>query len=102
MPSTSRDPLPAGEAKVVVDFAYDGKKGKRGKGGTITISVNGNPAAESKLKRTAPIVLDIGEGLDVGEDAGSPVGFTYKLPFEFTGKIEHQRVGTAHRPALSL
>jgi len=23
-----------------------------------------------------------------GEDAGSPVDFTYKLPFKFTGKID--------------
>jgi len=26
--------------------------------------------------------------LDIGRDAGSPIDFTYKLPFEFTGKIE--------------
>jgi hypothetical protein len=30
----------------------------------------------------------IGEGLDIGTDLGSAVGFTYKLPFTFTGKIE--------------
>jgi hypothetical protein len=26
--------------------------------------------------------------LDIGEDIGSPVDFTYKLRFEFTGNIE--------------
>jgi hypothetical protein len=26
--------------------------------------------------------------LDIGRDVGSPIDFTYKLPFEFTGKID--------------
>jgi arylsulfatase len=30
----------------------------------------------------------LGEGLDVGMDVGSPVDFTYEMPFAFTGKIE--------------
>jgi hypothetical protein len=30
----------------------------------------------------------IGEGLDIGEDVGSAVDFTYKLPFTFTGTID--------------
>jgi hypothetical protein len=31
----------------------------------------------------------IGEGFDVGEDVGSPVDFTYKPPFKFTGTIDN-------------
>jgi hypothetical protein len=27
-------------------------------------------------------------GLDIGRDVGSPIDFTYKVPFEFSGKIE--------------
>jgi arylsulfatase len=84
----ANEPLSAGKAKVVVDFAYDGKKGEVGKGGTVTLSVNGKPVAGGKLERTAPYSLSIGEGLDVGMDVGSAVDFTYKLPFKFTGKIE--------------
>jgi hypothetical protein len=28
------------------------------------------------------------EGLDVGEDTGTPVTLSYDVPFQFTGKIE--------------
>jgi arylsulfatase len=82
------DPLPAGKVKLVVDFKYDGKPGERGKGGTLTLSANGSKVAEGKLPKTIPIQFSLGEGLDVGMDVGSPVDFTYKLPFAFTGKIE--------------
>jgi arylsulfatase len=40
------------------------------------------------LDRTIPIQLSLGEGLDIGMDVGSPVDFTYKLPFKFEGHIE--------------
>jgi len=29
--------------------------------------------------------------LDIGMDVGSPIDFTYELPFAFTGKIEKVR-----------
>lgn len=82
------EPLPAGKTTLGVDFVYDGKPGDRGKGGTVTISANGRTIASGKLPRTIPIQFSLGEGLDVGEDVGSPVDFTYKLPFAFTGRIE--------------
>jgi arylsulfatase len=31
-------------------------------------------------------------GTLVGMDVGSPIDFTYKLPFEFTGTIDHVTV----------
>jgi arylsulfatase A-like enzyme len=80
--------LPKGKVKLVVDFKYDGKAGERGKGGSVTVSANGNKVAEGKLPKTIPLQISLGEGMDVGEDVGSPVDFTYKLPFRFTGKIE--------------
>ncbi len=49
---------------------------------------NGKSLAEGRLGRTIPIQFSLGEGLDVGMDVGSPVDFTYQLPFAFTGKIE--------------
>ena len=54
----------------------------------MTMSVSGAKAAKGRLERTIPIQIAIGEGLDVGMYVGSPVDFTYKLPFAFTGKIE--------------
>src|SRR5262249_36763304 len=57
----AKQPLPAGKAKIVVDFVYDGKRGEIGRGGTISLSVNGQTVDEGKLERTAPIALSIGE-----------------------------------------
>jgi arylsulfatase A-like enzyme len=82
----AKDPLPKGKTKLVVNFAYDG--GGRGKGGTVTMTANGNKIAEGRLERTVPVQFSLGEGLDIGLDSGSAVDFTYKLPFKFTGTIE--------------
>jgi hypothetical protein len=43
------------------------------------------PAAGAGAERSA---FALGEGIDIGMDLGSPIDFTYKLPFRFTGKIE--------------
>jgi Sulfatase len=82
-----QEPLPPGHAKLVVDFASDGKPGEFGEGGKLTLSANGKVASQARLERTIPIQIGLGEGLDVGMDIGSAVDFTYKLPFAFTGKI---------------
>jgi arylsulfatase A-like enzyme len=82
----AKEPLPKGKTKLVVNFAYDG--GGRGKGGTVTMTANGNKIAEGRLERTVPVQFSLGEGLDIGLDSGSAVDFTYKLPFKFTGTIE--------------
>jgi arylsulfatase len=56
------------------------------------MSANGKKIAEGRLARTIPIQFSLGEGLDVGMDVGSPVAFTYKLPFAFTGRIEKVKI----------
>jgi Sulfatase len=84
------DPLPKGKVMLVVDFKYDG--GGMGKGGQITMSANGKTIAEGRLSRSIPVQFSLGEGLDVGMDIGSPVDFTYKLPFAFTGRIEKVKI----------
>ena len=91
----AKDPLPKGKTKLVVNFAYDG--GGLGKGGTITMTANGNKIAEGRLERTVPVQFSIGEGLDIGMDGGSPVDFTYKLPFKFTGTIEKVEIDLAEK-----
>ena len=85
-----KNALPAGKATLVVDFKYDG--GGLGKGGDITMSVNGTKVGGGRLERTIPIQFSLGEGLDVGMDIGSPIDFTYELPFAFTGKIDHVQI----------
>lgn len=59
-----------------------------GKGSTITMTANGKTIAEGRMEKTIPVQFSLGEGLDIGMDIGSPVDFTYKLSFAFTGKIE--------------
>jgi hypothetical protein len=78
--------LPAGKTTIAVDFKYDG--GGMGKGGDITLKAGGKKVAGGRIEHTVPIQFAIFEGLDIGLDNGSPVDWTYKLPFKFTGKID--------------
>ena len=82
----AKNALAKGKNKLVVDFKYDGAG--MGKGGTVTMSANGNKVAEGRLEKTIPNKMSICEGLDVGMDVGSPIDFTYNPPFKFTGNIE--------------
>jgi arylsulfatase len=85
---TSTLPMPTGKVKIKVDFGYRGKPGEMGKGATVALSVNGAQVAGGNLEKTIPIQISLGEGMDIGEDVGSPVDFNYKLPFRFTGTVD--------------
>jgi len=87
---TSAERLPEGKSTVRFDFAYDG--GGPGKGGTGTLSINGKKVAEGRIKRTVPVVFSTDDTFDVGEDWGTPVSPTYKLPFKFTGALKQVTV----------
>ncbi len=90
-PSFASDtPLPKGKATIVVDFLYDG--GGMGRGGAITVKANGKTVAAGRLEHTVPIQFAIFEGLDIGLDTGSPVDWTYPLPFKFTGRIKQVEI----------
>jgi hypothetical protein len=52
------------------------------------MTVNGVQVAEGQLPKTIPMIISLNEGLDIGEDVGSAVDFTYKPPFKFTGGID--------------
>jgi arylsulfatase A-like enzyme len=78
--------VPPGKAEVKLDFAYDG--GGRGKGGTATLSVNGQKVAEGRIANTNPLMFSADEGADVGIDEGTPVTEAYKSEnSRFNGKI---------------
>lgn len=81
-------PLPAGKVQLKVDFVYKGGPKELGKAAVVTLTANGNKIAEGQVPKTIPATISIQEGLDIGEDVGSPVDFSYKPPFKFTGKIE--------------
>ena len=84
------DPLRPGKHSVVVDFAYDG--GGVGKGGTATLSVDGQEVAKGRIERTTPFRYSLDETFDVGADTGTPVNLDYDVPFTFTGVIEKVQV----------
>jgi arylsulfatase len=79
-------PVTAGKHVIRMDFAYDG--GGVGKGGTATLLVDNAEVAKGRIERTVPIRISLDEGLDVGEDTGTPVNLSYDVPFRFTGRIE--------------
>jgi arylsulfatase A-like enzyme len=78
--------LPEGKVTIRYEFKYDG--GGPGKGGTGTISVNGEKVAEGKIDKTQGYVFSADEGADVGRDGETPVTDDYKEgDNKFTGKI---------------
>jgi arylsulfatase A-like enzyme len=77
--------LGAGKHTLVLEFRYDGGVGK---GGLATMKVDGERVTEGRVDRTLPYRISLDEGLDVGEDTGTPVNLTYDVPFRFTGHVD--------------
>jgi arylsulfatase len=83
--------LSPGKATIKLDFAYDGNG--RGKGGMVTISVNGKKVGSGRVERTNPNIFSADDAADVGVDEGTNVSSAYKqLENKFTAKIEKVRV----------
>jgi arylsulfatase len=82
--------VPAGQATIRFEFAYDG--GKLGSGGTGTILVNGKKVAEGRIANTQAVAFSADEGADVGQDGGTPVTEDYAGRDKFTGKIANVTV----------
>ena len=77
---------PAARSKLRGEFNYDG--GGMGKGGTMSLFVNGQKVGEGRMEQTQAITLGLGGTLDVGEDTGSAVDDAYTPPFRFNGVID--------------
>lgn len=86
----SQRPLTPGKHTIVFDFRYDG--GGLGKGGSCILSVDGAQVAQGRIEKTLPIRITLDEGLDVGQDTGTPVVRSYDVPNAFPGKIEKVRI----------
>jgi len=81
------DPLPAGDHQVRMAFAYDG--GGFGKGGTVTLQVDGQEVASGRVERTHFTVFTFDETTDVGADTGAPVTDDYPARGNgFTGTVK--------------
>lgn len=95
----SRQVLAPGKHTLVLDFHYAG--GGMGKSAVATLSADGKQIAQGNIERTVPIRYALDEGLDVGEDTGTPVNLDYEVPFKFTGTIEKVMVDLKPMDAVS-
>jgi Sulfatase len=68
-------PLPGGEHQARMEFAYDG--GGLGKGGTVTLYVDGEQVGSGRVERTHIVLFTFDETTDVGRDTGAPVTDDY-------------------------
>src|SRR5436190_2789055 len=78
--------LKPGKHTIVFDFKYDGPG--FGKGGTGVLSVDGKEVSRQSIPHSISFLMAIDESFDVGLDTRSGVDDSYKLPFQFTGKID--------------
>jgi hypothetical protein len=58
-----------------MEFAYDG--GGLGKGGTVTLYVDGEQVGQGRVERTHKFFFSMDETADIGSDAGAPVSEDY-------------------------
>ena len=49
--------------------------------------VDGKQVGQGRIERTLPFRITLDEGLDCGEDTGTPVSEDYHVPFKFTGDL---------------
>jgi len=69
---------------VRAEFAYDG--GGLGKGGTLTLYIDGQPAGQGRIEQTEAFFFSADETLDLGNEFGSPVTTDYSVR-KFNGEV---------------
>ena len=82
----AEQPLPAGDHQVRVEFTYDG--GGLGKGGDVTLYVDGTKSGEGRVDGTVPMLFSADETTDIGGDTATPVSDDYEpKDSRFNGRI---------------
>jgi arylsulfatase len=81
-----------------MEFAYAG--GGLGRGGKVTLFVDGKPVGGGNIPMTQAIVFSADDGLDVGEDSGAPVSPDYgPVGNAFTGEVKGVLLSIADDPS---
>jgi arylsulfatase len=81
--------LPPGRHTIAFEFQPEASGAPVGRGGTGTLSVNGQVVTRQAMARTLPFAVQGDETFDVGLDTGSSVDDRdYRTPFPFTGRLE--------------
>jgi hypothetical protein len=78
-------PVRGGEHQVRMEFAYDG--GGLGKGGDVTLFVDGDKVGQGRVEHTVPMIFSADETLDVGRDSATPVSDDHGPDNGFTGRV---------------
>jgi arylsulfatase len=78
-------PVPAGEHQIRMEFAYDG--GGLGKGGDVTLYLDGDKVGEGRVEHTVPMLFSADETLDLGRDSATPVSDDHGSDNAFTGRV---------------
>jgi arylsulfatase len=69
-----------------VEFAYDG--GGLGRGGGVTLYLDGNKIGEGRVDYTVPMIFSVDETMDIGREYGTMVAEDYTAQTsKFNGKI---------------
>jgi arylsulfatase len=79
-------PIPSGDHQVRAEFTYDGNG--LGKGGTVTLYVDGKKAGDARIDATEPMTFSADETTDVGVDSATPVSDDYTpQTSRFNGRV---------------
>jgi arylsulfatase A-like enzyme len=77
--------VPVGTHQVRMEFAYDGPG--LGKGGDVTLYLDGAKVGEGKVDGTAAMIFSADDTCDVGQENGALVADDYPVPNTFTGEV---------------
>ena len=77
--------IPTGTHQVRMEFDYDGPG--LGKGGTVTLFVDGEPVGQGTVGATAAMIFSADDTCDVGKEDGALVADDYPTPNAFTGEV---------------
>lgn len=90
--------IPLGPVRLSYEFRPSGPPDLdhgRGTPGSGTLYIDGSPAGTLDLPVTVPIIFELGGGVEIGRNLGSPVSDLYEPPFSFTGTIRKVTVTVA-------
>jgi arylsulfatase A-like enzyme len=81
------DVMPEGTHQIRIEFVYDG--GGLGKGGDVTLYLDGNAVGEGRVEATVPMLFSGDETTDLGSDTATPVTDDLKGgATEFNGRVK--------------
>lgn len=101
----SPEAVPAGPVELAYAFEVTGPADfavGRGAPGVARLSIAGTVVAEREIPVTTPILFQLGGGLEVGRDSGSPVTSKYRAPYATPGTIRSVVIEVGPSPARDV